>query len=190
MTYAHCTTRPDLCVATGYFSRFQSCFKENHYNHAKQILNYIRGTIDLKLVFKRNENAETMIGYSDSDWAGDRNDSKSTSGYVFKIFGNTVRCASRKQTTVAKSSTKAEYIALSETISEGNWIKKLLHEMQIESSNPIQIFEDNNSCIKIAKEPREYKRIKHIDVNYMFTRDFIEKGEYVIAEISTEDQLD
>lgn len=87
LTYAHCTIRPDVCAATGYFSRFQSGFNENHYNHAKRVLNYIKSTIDLKMIFKRNENAETLIGYSDSDWAGDKNDSKSTSGYVFKLFG-------------------------------------------------------------------------------------------------------
>lgn len=97
LTYAHCTTRPDICASTGYFSRFQSGFNENHYNHAKRVLNYIKGTIDLKMVFKRNDKAETLIGFSDSDWAGDKNDSKSTSGYVFKLFGNTVSWASRNQ---------------------------------------------------------------------------------------------
>ena len=188
LTYAHCTTRPDICAATGYFSRFQSCFNENHYNHAKRILNYIKATIDLKMHFKRDEKAETLVGYSDSDWAGDKNDSKSTSGYVFKLFGNTVSWASRKQQTVAKSSTEAEYMALSDALGECDWIKKLLNDMKIEFEQPIPIYEDNTSCIRIAVEPREYKRMKHIDVKYMLIRDQVEKGEYEIIQISTEDQ--
>lgn len=188
LTYAHCTTRPDICAATGYFARFQSRFDGQHYNHAKRILNYIKATIDLKLVFKRQENAQVLIGYSDSDWAGDKNDSKSTSGYVFKFFGNVVSWASRKQSTVAKSSTEAEYIALSDAISEGEWIKKLLHEMKIKCNQPIPIYVDNTSCIRIAMEPREYKRVKHMDVKYMFVRDHVEKDEYDIIQVSTNDQ--
>lgn len=188
LTYAHCTTRPDLCAATGYFSRFQSCFNANHFNHAKRILNYIQATIDLKMIFKRDEKAKVVVGYSDSDWAGDKNDSKSTSGYVFKLFGNTVSWASRKQATVAKSSTEAEYVALSEAVSECEWMKKLLIEMKIDCNQPIPIYEDNTSCIKIAEEPREYKRMKHIDVKYMFVRDHVEKGEYSINQVSTENQ--
>lgn len=89
LTYATVTTRPDLCAATGYFSWFQSGFDERHFNHAKHILRYIRGTVDLKMVYKKQEDAAVLVGYSDSDWGGDKNDSKSTSGYVFKIFGNT-----------------------------------------------------------------------------------------------------
>lgn len=140
------------------------------------------------MIFKRDEKAEILTKYCDSDWAGDRNDSKSTSGYVFKLYGNTVSWASRKQATVSKSSTEAEYVALTEAVSECEWIKKLLVKMGIKYNQPIQIHEDNESCIRVAEEPREYKRIKHIDVKYVFVRDHCQKGEYVITQISTEDQ--
>lgn len=189
LTYAAVTTRPDLCAAVGYLSRFQSCFNEQHFNYAKNILHYIRGTIDMKLLYTKNQQAVTLIGYSDSDWAGDRNDSKSTSGYVFKLYGNTISWASRKQPTVSKSSTEAEYIALTEAISECEWIKKLLVDLNVNLGETITIYEDNTSCIKIAEEPREYKRMKHLDVKYMFVRDFVQKGKYDLVQVSSENQL-
>lgn len=134
LIFATVTTRPDSCAATGYFSRFQSCFDERHFNHAKHVLRYIRGTIDLKLVYTRQNAAPTLVGFSDSDWGGDKNDGRSTSGYVFKLFGNTVSWASRKQPTVSLSSTEAEYVALTEAICEHKWIRKLLTELGIEHS--------------------------------------------------------
>lgn len=189
LTYAAVTTRPDLCASVGYFSRYQSCFNEQHFNHAKNILRYIRGTIDMKLVYTKNHQADTLIGYSDSDWAGDRNDSKSTSGYVFKLHGNTISWASRKQPTVSKSSTEAEYIALAEAISECEWLRKLLVDLMVKFDETVSIYEDNTSCIKIAEEPREYKRMKHLDVKYMFVRDFVQKKKYKLIQISSEDQV-
>lgn len=170
LTYATVTTRPDLCAATGYFSRFQSGFDDRHFNHAKHILRYLRGTVDLKMVYKKQEDAAVLVGYSDSDWGGDKNDSKSTSGYVFKIFGNTVSWASRKQTTVSLSSTEAEYVALTEAICEAKWIQKLLKELGINCNEPVVIYEDNQSCISIANDSKESKRMKHLDIKYNFIR--------------------
>lgn len=189
LTYATVTTRPDLCAATGYFSRFQSCFDERHFNHAKHILRYIRGTVDLKLVYEKQQSAETLVGYSDSDWGGDRNDGKSTSGYVFKLFGNTVSWGSRKQTTVSLSSTEAEYIALTEAICELKWIKKLLVELNIDCKGPVVIYEDNQSCIKIIDEPKERKRMKHLDIKYHFIREVIANNEVELQYKSTDEQV-
>ncbi|XP_055910912.1 uncharacterized protein LOC129945279 [Eupeodes corollae] len=90
------TTRPDLCAATGYMSLLQSCFDERHYNNAKHILRYIRGTIDLRMIYRKEGTTETLVCFCDADWGGDKNDRKSTSGYVFKLFGNTVSWASKK----------------------------------------------------------------------------------------------
>lgn len=129
LTYATLTTRPDLCAATNIFSRFQSGYGDEHFKHAKRMLRYIKGTIDLKLVYKKNTDADVLIGYTDADWAGDKNDRKSTSGYVYKVFGNTVSWSSRKQPTVSLSSTEAEYIALANGMCEGKWLPSLLSKL-------------------------------------------------------------
>jgi len=189
LTYATLTTRPDLCAATNYLSRFQSCFNETHYAHAKRILRYINGTIDMKMVYRRSMGADILVGYTDADWGGDKNDRKSTSGYVFKVFGNTVSWGSRKQSTVSLSSTEAEYIALAHGICEAKWIRHLLNELGIKYSEPTPIYEDNQSCIKVAVEPREHKRMKYVDIKYNFIRDEVAKGEVKIIYKATNEQI-
>lgn len=69
LKYSTSTMRPDLCASTNYFSRYQSCFKKNHFNHAKRILRYIKSTVDLNLIYHQQKNAEPLVGYTDSDWA-------------------------------------------------------------------------------------------------------------------------
>lgn len=189
LTYATLTTRPDLCASTNFFSRFQSCFDHEHFRHAKRILRYINGTMALKLIYKKNVNAAPLVGYADADWAGDKNDRKSTSGYVFKVFGNTVSWCSRKQPTVSLSSTEAEYIALAGGICEATWLQSLLTEMGIDCGGATVIYEDNQSCIKVAEEPKEHKRMKHIDVKYNFIRDSISCGKIKLKYIPTGDQI-
>lgn len=186
--YATQTTRPDLCAATNYFSRFQSCYTNEHFVHAKRLLRYIKGSIDLKMEYTKNKSGEILTGYADADWGGDKNDSKSTSGYVFKVFGNTVSWATRKQNTVAQSSTEAEYVALGEAINEAEWIKELLIELGFSFNKPITIYEDNQSCIKVAEEPREHKRMKHVAVKYDFIRDTIKRELIQLSYIPTGEQ--
>lgn len=67
LTYATLTTRPDLCASTNYFSRFQSNYTQEHFTQAKRILRYIKGTNDLKMRFIKDETAEMLVGYADSD---------------------------------------------------------------------------------------------------------------------------
>lgn len=80
LTYATLTTRPDLCAAVNYFSGLQSGFNEQHYTHAKRILRYIVGSLNLKLAYRKHNDADILTGYTDADWGGDRNDRKSISG--------------------------------------------------------------------------------------------------------------
>lgn len=188
LTYTTITTRPDLCAATNYFSRFQSCYTDSHFQQAKRILRYVKSTINMKLVYNRNENADPLVGYADADWASDKNDRKSISGFVFKVFGNTVSWSSKKQASVSKSSTEAEYVALAYVMCEGLWLRTLLNELNINCKNATIIHEDNTSCKKIAEEPTESKRLKHVDVSYHFTRDEIEKGKFELQYIQTENQ--
>lgn len=96
---------------------------------------------------------------------------------MFKVFGNTVSWLSRKQPTVSLSSTEAEYIALSEAVCEAKWLRSLLNEMGIECVEATIIFEDNQSCITIAEEPRKHQRMKHVNIKYNFIRDSIANKE-------------
>lgn len=173
LMYVVLTSRPDLSASVNYLSQFQSCATDTHYQHLKRILRYIKQTAGLKLIYQRTESAEPLIGYADADYANDQNDRKSISGFVFKVFGSTITWSSRKQNTIALSSTEAEYIALSSAACEAVWIRGFLQDIGIKIEKPTKIYEDNQACIGIAEEPREHKRMKHIDVKYNKIRELV-----------------
>ena len=110
LMYVMLTTRPDTSAAVNFYSRLQSNATETHWTGLKRILRYIRGTANMSLYYQKNVD-DKLIGYADADWAGDK-DRKSTSGFLFKVYGELVCCSTRKQSTVALSSTEAGYVAL------------------------------------------------------------------------------
>lgn len=190
LMYAMLCTRPDICVSLNILSRFQS--KNNHelWVCLKRVLRYIKGTVNLKLTYTKNDYNHLVVGYVDSDWGGNEIDRKSTTGYLFKLFENcTISWNSRKQKSVAASSTEAEYMALFEAVREAKWLKSLIESLDLTFTKPIAIFEDNNSCICIAKNPTDHKRTKHIDIKYHFIREQIELGNVILKYISTGDQI-
>lgn len=124
--YAASGTRSDLSVA----GRYQHYASTALYRALKRILRYIKGTLNLSLLYNCTGNDE-VIGFSDADWAGDIKDRRSTSGYIIKVFNCVVSWCSRKQNSVALSSAEAEYIALVCTISEAICVKNLLLDFDI-----------------------------------------------------------
>lgn len=190
LTYVAMTSRPDLCASVNHFSQFQSCATDEHWKHLKRILRYIKSTIDLKLTFpKSHKYDDTVTGYADADWANDINDRKSISGYVFKVYTSLVSWATKKQPTVSLSSTEAEFISLSMASCEAVWISNMVKEMNVNINYPIKLFEDNQSCIYIANNPKEHGRMKHLDVKFNFVRELITNNVIQIIYISTNDQL-
>ena len=120
-------TRPDISHSVNYLSRFQNCNTETHWKYALRILKYLYLTKDLNMQYKKNENCDLIDCFVDADWAGDNVNRKSTSGYVIRVFRNVIDWKSRKQKCVTKASTYAEYVALSETVSEIKFIKALMN---------------------------------------------------------------
>ena len=119
----------------------------------------------------RNDDTDTLIGYSDADWAGDVNDRKSTSGYLFMMSGAAVSWKSRKQTCVALSTAEAEYVALAGAIQEATWMRQLLDDLHNGQVEPTVILEDNQSAICIAQNPQYHSKTKHIDIKYHYVRE-------------------
>lgn len=186
LLYAACGTRPDICVAVSFLSRFQHCASQMLYKCLKRILRYIKGTLQLSLVY--NCSSALVEGYVDADWAGDMHDRKSTSGYIFKLFGCTILWYSKKQICVSLSSTESEYIALSLCIVEANWLKNLLTEFNIKCNN-ITIYEDNQSVIKLAYNSENIKRLKHIDIRYKYIVEQVNKGLISLKYINTSENI-
>ena len=106
-------TRPDVAAAVGVLSQYMSRPSKEHWIGVKRVLRYLKGTLMYGLKFYALEEEPQLFGYSDADWAGDVDTRTSTPGYVFQIGCSIISWSSKKQATVAKSSTEAEYVALS-----------------------------------------------------------------------------
>ena len=129
----------------------------------KRIFRYLRGTQKYGLLYSRSNTK--CVGFSDADWGGDLDHRKSTSGYMFKLGGAAVSWRSKKQ--------EAEYIALTSAAHESLWLHQLLADLQKkkEPAKAMVIFEDNQSAISMAKNPRFHGRSKHIAIKYHFIRE-------------------
>ena len=106
-------------------------------------------------------------------------------GYVFVFGRGAVSWASKRQPTVALSTTEAEYMALSAAVKEGMWLRRLIEELGMEKDGPLQINVDNQSCIALAKNPEYHARTKHIDVQHHFSREKVEEGVVELSYCST-----
>lgn len=104
------------------------------------MLRYLRGTTNLGLKYQKSENQ--TIGFIDADWASDKTDRKSTTGYFFNVYGNIILWASSKQTIVALSSTEAEYVATTSAVKEALWLIKMMNDMKLPVTDPTLIHED------------------------------------------------
>lgn len=180
-------SRPDLCYPVSYLSRFQEKPMEIHWVHLKRLLRFLNGTTNVALVYTRRD-MPTICGYCDADFAGDIVDRKSTSGFIYQVYGNTIIWNCRKQGLIASSTTEAEFVSAAEAVKEGLWLMKLVTDLHLKIQRPIQLFEDNAACIFMSTNP-ETKRAKHIDVKYMFLRDVVWRGDMKLVKIDTKDQV-
>ncbi|GKV47491.1 hypothetical protein SLEP1_g54392 [Rubroshorea leprosula] len=131
----------------------------------------------------------SLHAYSDSDWAGDRDSSISTTGYVVFLGSNPISWRAAKQRAVARSSTKAEYRALAATASELIWVRNLLSELGVSVPRSPAIFCDNVSATYLSVNPVLHSRMKHIAIDLHFVRDLVDRGFLHVSHISTRDQL-
>lgn len=189
LAYVAQCSRPDLCASVNFFSQYQSCPTDEHWCYLKRILRYVKGTLDLGLEFQGGDQVEALIAYSDSDWGNDITDRRSVTGSILQVFGGTVAWITRKQQTVALSSTEAELVALCTTACEGTWLRRLLFDLGVGIEGPVTYFEDNQSCIKVTEEQRGSRRLKHMDIKFNFIRELVMDGQVAIRYIPSEEQL-
>ena len=149
LTYIAQGTRPDIAYAVGVLSRFNSCYDKNHWTAAKRVHRYLKSTAGVKLMIKRD--VEALAGFIDSNWAADKSDYKSTSGYVFKLSSGAVSWSSKKKATIAKC-TEAEYMTLSLATSEAIWLKGLHNEFVNDKLEKIFVYCDNKGAIDLVKK--------------------------------------
>ena len=144
-------SQPDIAFSVGVYSRFQSNPKVSHLNAVKRIIKYVAGTCDYGLFYSKESNL-FLAGFSDSDWAGNTDDRKSTTSGCFYVSANLVAWMSKEQNSVSLSTAEAEYIAAGSCCSQLLWMKKVLTVYGI-SQETMVVYCDNSSASDISKNP-------------------------------------
>ncbi|GAU37106.1 hypothetical protein TSUD_278930 [Trifolium subterraneum] len=183
-------TRPDLAYSICLVARFMDRPTDIHVAAVKRIMRYLKGTLTDGIMYKHtsNKNIE-LVGWSDSDYAGDVNDRKSTSGYVFMLGTGAIAWSSKKQPIVTLSTTEAEYVAAAVCACQSIWLKAVLSHMKRPQNQAIVIHCDNSSSIKLSKNPVMHGRCKHIDVRFHFLRNLTKDGMVEMKHCKSQDQL-
>ena len=194
LLYAAMATRPEIAHAVSVVSKFCASPTTAHMTAVKRILVYLKGTLNLSLQYSVGDIQSQLTGYSDADFANDET-RHSTTGNVFIMSNGAISWLSKKQTTVALSTTEAEYVALSSAAQEAVCLRSLLDDLHIDISKPTLIYEDNQSAIAVAMSQNTVqKRRKHIDVRHHFIQEAIQNGticvhycptDHMIADILT-----
>ena len=184
LMYAMVGSRPDIAVAVGVLSRYLENPLWHHWVAVKRVLRYLRGTSSYGLML--GEGGMELSSWSDSDWAGDVDTRRSTSGYVLQLGSSTVSWSSKRQEIVALSSTEAEYIALTRTAQEVLWMGGVLSELGYEPEVvPVVVRGDNQGALALAKNPEFHPRTKHIAVRYHWIRDLVKAGMIEVQYVPT-----
>ena len=189
LMYVMLCTRPDISFSMGMVARYQSNSGQAHWTVVKHILKYLKRTRDVQLVYQAD--SLCPVGFTDSDFQADRDEKRSTSGYVFMLGGGAISWRSAKQKCIADSTMEAEYVAASEAAKEAVWFRNFLLDLDILPQIPkaITVYCDNAGAVANAKEPRSHKATKHIERKYHIIREIVLRGDVQVEKVPTEDNL-
>ena len=182
LLYISVCTRPDITHAVGMLTRAMSAPTVTHWQAAKGVVRYLAGTPDYGITFGAGPSG--LVGYSDSDYAGDIDTRRSTTGYVFLLHGGAISWSSHLQKTVAASTTEAEYMAAAASTKEALWLRNLLSDFGV-NTTPVMIYGDNQATIHLLKNANAAARSKHIDVMHHFARERFLRNEVNFEYIAT-----
>lgn len=189
LMYLMVVSRPDICYTVGVLSRKLDNPSNCDILLVKRVFRYLQGTADMTLCLGGHAKEPKLVCFVDSDWAGDPVDRKSTTGFILTLNSGTIIWSSKKQATVAASSTEAEYVAAAQAAQDCVWCRSMIGSLGYSLSGATVMFEDNQGCIALAKNPTNHSRIKHIDIKYHFIRDRIERKDIELRYIETENNL-
>jgi hypothetical protein len=206
LMYAAIGTRPDIAFAVGALSRFLGNPGRRHWNEAKRVLAYLKGTSNYVIRYSSNTlPTGEVIGYSrgvgmkptggsiegfcDSDWAGCVDTRRSTSGFVWMMNGGAVCWRSKLQTIVALSSMEAEYVGATPAVQEVIWLRDLLCELKMTDSSPSILNMDNRGAAILTHGTGDSHRTKHIDIRYHFIRSHVEQKRIKVDYLPTDEMI-
>ncbi|KAJ9568075.1 hypothetical protein OSB04_004041 [Centaurea solstitialis] len=181
-------TRPDVAFAVNKLSQFMHRPTDIHWAALKRLLRYLHGTIHHGLFIRRNSPLK-LHAFTDADWAGDKQTYRSTTGYIVYLGSNPIAWSSKRQPTLARSSTEAEFRAVASTTTEVQWTISLLSELGYKSTTTPTIFCDNLSAVHYSANPVFHSRMKHLALDFHFVREKVQDGSIRVTHIKGDDQL-
>ena len=197
LMYAAISTRLDIAHAVHYLASHMLAPTGQHMAAAERVLRYLAGTRQAGLVFgSRNGGVAgdsrghakldvDVCAYADADWANNRGDRRSITGWVGKLNGDPISWASKKQRTVALSTCEAELYAEAAAIQEVLWLRGLVKELGLHTHLGSTVYGDNQSAIAVSKNGVKGERTKHVDVKYHFVTETVEAGTVRLVWIPT-----
>ncbi|XP_071572364.1 uncharacterized protein [Temnothorax nylanderi] len=188
LNYIALISRPDISYAVNTLARFLNNPSDLHWKAVKHVIRYLKGTIGLLLCYN-GKTEEGLVGYCDSDYAGDVTERKSTSGYIFTLHGGPIAWSSSLQRVTALSSSEAEYMAISEALKELLWLRPLLESLGLKQTRETELKVDNQAAIAMSKNPELHRRTKHIGVRFHRIRQEQEAGNVTVSYIPSDKQV-
>ncbi|CAH9110456.1 unnamed protein product [Cuscuta europaea] len=181
-------TRPDISFVVNKLAQFMHCPSTLHWQAVKRVLRYLKGTTHFGIYISAHTPL-SLHAFADADWAGDTDTRHSTSAYVIFIGRNPISWSSKKQTTVARSSTEAEYRAIAGATAELTWIRNLLKDLHISPPRAPTVYCDNLSATYVCANPVFHSRMKHVAIDFHFVREQVANGSLRVVHVPTHDQL-
>jgi hypothetical protein len=201
LMYAAISTRPDIAHAVHYLASNMQAPTRRHMQAAERVLRYLAGTKEVGLVFgsrngdtvgdSRGRKTQVQVdvcAFADADWANDKGDRRSVSGWVAKLNGDPVSWSSKKQRVVALSTCEAELYAESAAIQEVLWLRGLMEELGLHTLTGSTVYGDNQSTIAVSENGVKGERTKHVDVKYHFVTEAVERGVITLRWVPTAQQ--
>ncbi|KAL0554626.1 hypothetical protein IC582_008552 [Cucumis melo] len=180
-------TCPDIAFSLNRVSQIMHKPTVIHFSTVKCILRYLCGTPTLGINFRKS--SFSLLTFCDSDWAGDTFDRRSASGFIAFLGSNPISRSSKKQPTVSRSSTKAEYRSLATTTTDLYWIQQLLCDLRVPLKTSLTLWCDNASAVSLARNPVFHARTKHIEIDYHFVWKKVLRNDISVCHISSDKQL-
>mgnify|MGYP002654744487 CR=1 FL=1 len=185
LLYVSTNTRPDIAASVAILSKKVEKPRDNDFNELKRIIRYLKGTRNLKLKLSVSNQISDVIAFSDANWAEDKTDRKSNSGFCIFLNGGLISWCCRKQDIIALSSAESEFVAITETCKELMWIKSVIQELNVSQKTPITVMTDSQSCIALIENQKFSNRSKHIDTKYHFFRDHVVNKKISLKYVSS-----
>ena len=185
-------TRPDLAFAVGKLARYSQNPSEDHLEAVVGVLEFINRTSDTYLVYRKMDATHKFFGlegFADSDYAGDKSNSKSTYGYAFFMGGGCFSWKSKLQPNIAFSTAEAEYYSMFFAGRQGLWVRHFFDQIGFPLEGPITVWSDSQAAIKIAEGESFHEVSKHFRVKAHGIREWIERNWITVPHVDGESNL-